>query len=144
MDGSGFEEHSAAGRRVALDRSGFVLRLPDTATSELTPQEVAQTLDKEGIKNRIVIVSACFSGIFVPPLANDSTIVPKPGSGATPPPSGLSPFSGTPTGSLSGKNRVVFSTPVPKVRCGYQSSRRSDSRASRKYVRLSCSVPSQP
>jgi hypothetical protein len=57
------------------DRSGFVLRLPDTATSELTPQEVAQTLDKEGIKNRIVIVSACFSGIFVPPLANDNTIV---------------------------------------------------------------------
>ena len=52
-----------------------MLRLPDTATSELTPQEVAQTLDKEGIKNRIVIVSACFSGIFVPPLANDNTIV---------------------------------------------------------------------
>jgi Peptidase C13 family len=57
------------------DRRGFVLRLPDTATSELTPQELAETLDKEGIKNRIVIVSACFSGIFVPPLANDNTIV---------------------------------------------------------------------
>lgn len=57
------------------DRRGFVLRLPDAVTSELTPQEVAETLDKEGIKNRIVIVSACFSGIFVAPLANDNTIV---------------------------------------------------------------------
>jgi hypothetical protein len=57
------------------DRRGFALRLPDTVTGELTPQEVAETLDKEGIKNRIVIVSACFSGIFVPPLANDDTIV---------------------------------------------------------------------
>lgn len=55
--------------------SGFALRLPSEATSELTPQEVAATLDKEGIKNRVVIVSACFSGVFVPPLANDDSIV---------------------------------------------------------------------
>lgn len=57
------------------DRRGFMLRLPNAATSELTPQDVAETLDKEGIKNRLVIVSACFSGIFVPPLANDNSIV---------------------------------------------------------------------
>jgi hypothetical protein len=57
------------------DPSGFGLRLPDGATSELTPQEVAVTLNNEGIKNRIVIVSACFSGAFVPPLANDDSIV---------------------------------------------------------------------
>jgi hypothetical protein len=55
--------------------SGFALRLPNEITSELTPQEVAATLDKEGIKNRIVVVSACYSGTFVPPLANDDTIV---------------------------------------------------------------------
>jgi hypothetical protein len=54
---------------------GFALRLPDTSTSVLTPQQVAGTLDREGIKNRIVIVSACFSGTFVPALANDDTIV---------------------------------------------------------------------
>jgi Peptidase C13 family len=56
------------------DRSGFALQLPGSNT-ELTPQQVAQTLDHEGIKNRVVIVSACYSGIFVPPLANDNTIV---------------------------------------------------------------------
>jgi hypothetical protein len=56
------------------EQSGFALQLPG-ATTELTPQEVTSTLDSEGIKNRVVIVSACFSGIFVPPLANDNTIV---------------------------------------------------------------------
>ena len=56
------------------DRNGVGLQLPDI-TIDLTPQKVAQTLDREGIKNRVVIVSACFSGIFVPPLRNDSTIV---------------------------------------------------------------------
>ena len=54
---------------------GFALRLPNEVTTELTPQQVAGTLDKEGIKNRIVVISACFSGIFVPALANDDTIV---------------------------------------------------------------------
>ena len=55
--------------------SGFGLRLPSEIVSELTPQEVAAALIKEGIKNRIVIVSACYAGAFVPPLANDDTIV---------------------------------------------------------------------
>jgi Peptidase C13 family len=55
--------------------SGFGLRLPSDVISELTPREVATALSKEGIKNRIVIVSACYAGVFVPPLANDDTIV---------------------------------------------------------------------
>ncbi len=57
------------------DPNGFGLRLPSEVVSDLTPQEVATVLEHEGIKNRIVIVSACFSGTFVPPLANDTTIV---------------------------------------------------------------------
>jgi hypothetical protein len=55
-------------------QSGFALQLPGT-TTELTPQQLASTLDKEGIKNRVVIISACFSGIFLPPLVNDNSIV---------------------------------------------------------------------
>jgi hypothetical protein len=55
--------------------SGLALRLANEVTSELSPQEFAATLDHEGIRNRVVIVSACFSGIFVPPLANDDSIV---------------------------------------------------------------------
>ena len=57
------------------DRTGFALQLPGNVMTELTPQQVASTLDSEGIKNRVVIVSACYAGIFVPPLANDNTIV---------------------------------------------------------------------
>jgi hypothetical protein len=57
------------------DKTGFGLQLPGKAVTELTPQQVASTLDSEGIKNRVVIVSACYAGIFLPPLANDDTIV---------------------------------------------------------------------
>lgn len=56
------------------EKTGFALELPG-AVAELTPQQVASTLDGAGIKNRIVIVSACYSGIFVPPLKNANTIV---------------------------------------------------------------------
>jgi hypothetical protein len=56
------------------EQTGFALELP-SGPAELTPRQVADVLDKEGIKNRVIIVSACFSGIFVPPLANDNTIV---------------------------------------------------------------------
>jgi peptidase C13-like protein len=54
---------------------GFSLQLPDGSMQVLTPHELKSVLDGEGIKNRIVIVSACFSGKFVWPLANDNTIV---------------------------------------------------------------------
>jgi hypothetical protein len=57
------------------DRNGFALELPDKTITELTPQQVAEALDNEGIKNRVVIISACYAGIFLPPLANDNTIV---------------------------------------------------------------------
>jgi hypothetical protein len=57
------------------EHTGFGLKFPNETVGELTPQFVAATLNNEGIKNRIVIVSACFSGVFVPPLANDDTIV---------------------------------------------------------------------
>ncbi len=56
------------------DANGFALQLPGS-TIELTPQQVTATLAAEGIKNRVVIVSACYAGIFLPPLKNDDTIV---------------------------------------------------------------------
>jgi hypothetical protein len=56
------------------EQTGFALQVPG-GTVELTPDKLAATLDQEGIKNRVVIVSACYAGIFVPPLKNDNTIV---------------------------------------------------------------------
>src|SRR5262249_53845813 len=54
---------------------GFSLQLPGGGMQVLTPHELKSVLDGEGIKHRIVIVSACYSGQFVWPLANDNTIV---------------------------------------------------------------------
>jgi hypothetical protein len=57
------------------EQTGFALQLPGAPVTELTPQQVAAALDSEGIKNRVVIVSACYAGVFVQPLENDNTIV---------------------------------------------------------------------
>jgi hypothetical protein len=56
------------------DERGFMLQVPGRVV-ELTPEVVAATLDGEGIKNRVVVVSACYSGSFVPALKNDNTVV---------------------------------------------------------------------
>jgi hypothetical protein len=55
-------------------RNGIALQLPAVLVP-LSPREVAAVLNREGIKYRLVIVSACYSGVFVKPLANESTIV---------------------------------------------------------------------
>jgi hypothetical protein len=54
---------------------GFALLMEGVDRSTLRPDEVASVLDDEGIKNRIVIVSACYSGIFLKPLVSDDSIV---------------------------------------------------------------------
>jgi hypothetical protein len=41
----------------------------------LRPAHLAQMLSLANIRNRVVIVSACFSGAFIAPLANEDTIV---------------------------------------------------------------------
>lgn len=42
---------------------------------QLGPADLQQVLDTSGIRWRIVIVSACYSGIFVDSLKNDTTVV---------------------------------------------------------------------
>ncbi|HVX98899.1 MAG TPA: C13 family peptidase [Pseudorhodoplanes sp.] len=53
---------------------GVVLKL-GRAVAELSPRDVAETLEQEQIKNRVVIVSACYSGVYLKPLANEDTFV---------------------------------------------------------------------
>lgn len=43
--------------------------------SGLRPTHLASLLNQANIRNRVVIVSACFSGAFIAPLATDDTIV---------------------------------------------------------------------
>jgi hypothetical protein len=55
--------------------NGFALYLPGSVEATLTPSQLASALDAEGIKNRVIIVSSCYSGAFIERLANDDTVV---------------------------------------------------------------------
>jgi hypothetical protein len=98
-DHESFALASAAGLRYALARIGaamdpkddvLVLWLtshggPDTGLhvfnnvprldTDLAPSDVRSALDDSGVKWRIVIVSACFAGIFIEPLKSDTTAI---------------------------------------------------------------------
>jgi hypothetical protein len=41
----------------------------------VAPQRLAEILDGLGFKRRILIISACYSGVFIPPLKNSDTVV---------------------------------------------------------------------
>ena len=56
-------------------RDGFVLQFRNSFYRELYPQVLKSMLDEAGIKNRILIISACYSGIFVPELADENTVI---------------------------------------------------------------------
>lgn len=55
--------------------TGVGLFLGKAVTAMLEPDHVASVLDREGIRNRVVIVSACYSGIFAKRLASPDSIV---------------------------------------------------------------------
>jgi Peptidase C13 family len=42
---------------------------------QLGPAELRQALDESGIKWRVLIVSACYSGVFLNPLKTDATLI---------------------------------------------------------------------
>lgn len=52
-----------------------VLRENNRMAGALRPPNLRDLLQQAGIRNRVVIVSACFSGAFIAPLMNDDTIV---------------------------------------------------------------------
>lgn len=54
--------------------TGISYRDGERASGNIAPTRLAAMLDDAGIKNRLIIVSACYSGVFVPALQNDTTI----------------------------------------------------------------------
>ena len=42
---------------------------------QLGPADLRQALDESGIKWRVIVISACYSGIFVEPLKTDTTLI---------------------------------------------------------------------
>ena len=55
--------------------SGLAYRDGEYAAGMIGPQRLADLLDGIGIKRRMVLLSACFSGIFMPLLTNDQTVI---------------------------------------------------------------------
>lgn len=54
---------------------GAVVYEPQRLQSSMSPERLAAELDDAGIKNRVLIVSACFSGFYIPALANADTAI---------------------------------------------------------------------
>ncbi|CAN0317456.1 unnamed protein product, partial [Phaeothamnion confervicola] len=76
------------GRKMRLDRDVLMLYLtshgspgvfsitaPGLVTGDLTPTDLRQMLDRSGIRNRIVVVSACYSGSFIEALEDPNTLI---------------------------------------------------------------------
>jgi hypothetical protein len=48
---------------------------PPLSVDTVSPGELRQALDNAGIRNRVIVISACFAGGWVGPLADDNTLV---------------------------------------------------------------------
>jgi hypothetical protein len=44
-------------------------------TQTLSPSRLADMLAKTGVRHQVVVISACYSGVFIPPLANPDVLV---------------------------------------------------------------------
>jgi Peptidase C13 family len=60
--------HGSADYRLAFD-------LPPLELAQLTPSALARMLADSGIKWKVIVISACFSGGFIEPLKDDNTLV---------------------------------------------------------------------
>jgi hypothetical protein len=60
--------HGSATHRFSLDFSPLKLH-------ELDPEKLRALLDQSGIENRVVVISACYSGGFIEPLRDANTLV---------------------------------------------------------------------
>ena len=48
---------------------------PRFPLNEMTPERLAGALDRSGIQNRVLVISACHSGSFIPALQTDTTLI---------------------------------------------------------------------
>ncbi len=60
--------HGSAGHELAV-------RFPPLVEETVTPDELRAALDAAGIVNRVLVISACYSGGFVPALRDPDTVV---------------------------------------------------------------------
>jgi hypothetical protein len=56
-------------------QSGINVALPPLDLDDIDPAQLKDMLDQAHIRKRVIIISACYSGIFVQPLENPDTLV---------------------------------------------------------------------
>ncbi|MDF2494516.1 MAG: peptidase [Sphingomonas sp.] len=56
-------------------RFGIVYNDGDQGFGAISPARLWQTLSQLGIRNRLIMISACYAGVFVPLLSSDTTAI---------------------------------------------------------------------
>lgn len=56
-------------------RDRLSVHFPSLSLNDLTAPQLAGFLERSGIKNRVLIISACHSGSFIPHLAGENTMI---------------------------------------------------------------------
>jgi Peptidase C13 family len=54
---------------------GLAVTVGRRPAETLKPSKLAEMLERTGVRYKVVIISACYSGVFIPPLANANTLV---------------------------------------------------------------------
>ena len=57
------------------DKGFLAVEMPGIAMDRLTSRQLKAILDRSGIKNRVIVISACHSGSFISTLADPTTLV---------------------------------------------------------------------
>jgi peptidase C13-like protein len=55
-------------------RAGLAIKA-GSLTQTLTPSSLAEMLEKTRVRHKVVVISACYSGVFIPVLANPDVLV---------------------------------------------------------------------
>ncbi len=53
----------------------FQIQFSGFSFNDLTPERLADMLNRSGIKNRVLVISACYSGSFISALKNENTLI---------------------------------------------------------------------
>jgi hypothetical protein len=57
------------------DRGALAVEMPGRGVDKLTSQQLKAILQRSGIRNRVIVISACHSGSFISALADPTTLV---------------------------------------------------------------------
>ena len=57
------------------DEGRVAVQMPGISTRQLTPERLKDMLGRAGIGRRVIVVSACHAGSFLPPLAGPTSLI---------------------------------------------------------------------